>query len=398
MRILLVTQNFYPESFKGNDIAFELAKRGYQVDVLTAIPNYPQGRFYKGYGLFSKRKEIINGVTIRRVLTIPRRHNKICLIFNYLSFWIFGSIRAFFLALTQCYDRVFVHQISPIMQAYPGIVVSRMQHIPLYMWVLDIWPDSMISGGNIRNKTVIRIMNRIVTHIYDNCTKILISSQGFRDLVNRNGDYNDRIVYFPNWCDDLLLMPIVDIPEVPKGFRIMMAGNLGEAHRLNEVMKVALMMRNETYVKWIFVGDGSKKRWLEDFVKKNKLETTVFILGRYPFTAMPAFFAQADAMLLTLKADFPHLRAVVPARLQSYMSAARPILAMVDGGAAHIIEAADCGYAVSAEDTEALVSLIRDKVLTDPKTFAEKGQNGRCYFERHFTKEHCMNNLEKIIA
>lgn len=95
MRILLVTQNFYPENFKGNDIAFDLAKRGHRVEVLTAIPNYPQGRFYKGYGFFSRRKEIVDGVIIRRVLTIPRRHNKICLILNYLVFWLLGSFRAF---------------------------------------------------------------------------------------------------------------------------------------------------------------------------------------------------------------------------------------------------------------------------------------------------------------
>ena len=398
MRILLVTQNFYPENFKGNDIAFDLAKRGHRVEVLTAIPNYPQGRFYKGYGFFSRRKEIVDGVIIRRVLTIPRRHNKICLILNYLVFWLLGSFRAFFLGLTHRYDRVLVQQLSPITQAYPGIIVSRMQHIPLYMWVLDIWPDSMVSGGGIRNPFVIKMMNRIVTQIYNHCTKILISSEGFRQLVNRHGNYDERIVYFPNWSEDMLSMPIADIPALPEGFRIMMAGDLGEAHRLNEVMRAVLMMRDDPRVKWIFVGDGSKKNWLEEFVKKHKLENTVFILGRYPFSTMPAFFACADVMLLSLKVDFPHLKAVVPARLQSYMSAARPILAMTDGGAAQIIREADCGYVVPSGDSEALVRLIRNKILTDLESLAIKGQNGRRYFERYFMKEHCMNNLEKIIA
>ena len=103
-------------------------------------------------------------------------------------------------------------------------------------------------------------------------------------------------------------------------------------------------------------------------------------------------------MLLSLKVDFPHLKAVVPARLQSYMSAARPILAMTDGGAAQIIREADCGYVVPSGDSEALVRLIRNKILTDLESLAIKGQNGRRYFERYFMKEHCMNNLEKIIA
>lgn len=398
MRILLVSQYFYPENFKANDIAFEMAKRGHTVDVLTSIPNYPEGKFYKGYGLFSKKRETINGVNVYRIFTIPRGHNKICLMLNYLTFWLWGIIRAFFFNFSHKYDCVVVHQTSPIMQAYPGIVISRLQKIPLYMWILDIWPDSMVSGGGIHNKSIVNAMNKMVTNIYARCSKILISSKGFRELVNRNGDFDDKIIYFPNWSEDLLKLPKVEIPQLPEGFRIMMAGNLGGAQRLEDVLKAAYLLRDAPQVKWIFVGDGSKRTWMESFIEEHHLQDTVFLVGRHPFSEMPAYFACANAMLVTLKADFPHLKAVVPARLQSYMSAGRPVLAMANGGVPQIIQDANCGFTAPAGDPETFVRIIKEQVLPNLASFEQLGENGRKYFEQYFTKEYCMDNFEKIIS
>lgn len=398
MKILLVTQYFYPENFRSNDIAFEMVKRGHHVDVLTSIPNYPEGKFYKGYGYFSRKKECINGVKIHRIFTIPRGNNKITLFLNYLSYWLWGVVQAFRLSNHEKYDCVIVHQTSPIMQAYPGIMVARRQKIPLYMWVLDVWPDSMISGGGIRNRIVVKLINKMVTNIYEKCYKILISSKGFRELINRNGDFNKKIVYFPNWADDVLIMPQVKVPILPKGIKIMMAGNLGEAQKLDAVMTAILELRDVIDLKWIFVGDGSKRQWMESFVKEHNLEENVCFLGRRPFSEMPAFFKQADVLLVTLKADFPHLKAVVPARLQTYMSAERPVLAMADGGVAELLKEANCGLSSPAGNSQAFVQLIRNEVLPHLQSFRQKGKNGRKYYEEHFTKEHCMDNLEKILS
>ena len=150
-------------------------------------------------------------------------------------------------------------------------------------------------------------------------------------------------------------------------------------------------------MKWIFVGDGSRKEWLEQFIKDNGLQENAVTLGRYPFAAMPSFYAKADAMLVTLRAEFPHLGMVVPARLQSYMSAGRPVLAMIGPGGQDIIRESDCGYAVDAGDVDAFVKVIREKVLTDREGFEAKGKNGRDYFEKNYRKEDCMDHLEEII-
>lgn len=400
MKILLVTQYFYPENFKSNDIAFEMAKRGYQVDVLTSIPNYPEGKYYIGYGVFKKRKEVINGVNIYRVFQTPRGKGGWKLPFNYFSFVVTSCISVILLFAWKKYDCVICHGTSPIFQAYPAILLKKIKKIPFYFWVLDIWPDAMMSGGGVKNKKIIAIVDKMVKGIYKNCDKILISSKRFSESILSKGDFLDRLIYFPNWSEDILRMDILNssIPDLPKGFKIMIAGNLGTAQNLDSVSDVMLQLRDITELKWIFVGDGSKKRWLEQFIIDNKLENNAFCLGRFPFTSMPLFYKQADAMLVTLRPGFPHLGMVVPARLQSYMSAGRPILGMLGSGGADIINESDCGYVVPAGDSIALANIIRHKVLANKEAFAKKGSNGREFYLNNYTKDKCINDLCEIIS
>lgn len=398
-KVLLVSQNFYPEFFKSNDIAFELVKKGFEVDVLTGIPNYPQGEYYKGYGLFKKRIETVNGVKIYRVFQFPRgkKGGNLGLSLNYVSFMISGVFWALYLSIFKSYDSVLIHLVSPITQAIPAIVIKIFRKTPIYSWVLDIWPDSAVLGGGINNRSIIGILDCIVKFTYNKSDKILISSKSFKDLILQKGEYKDKIVYFPNWSEDLLNMPKVEIPALPDGFIIMMAGNLGVAQTLDAVMNAALELKDNDNIKWVLIGDGSRKQWVEEFVKKHSLENSVYIMGRYPFEMMPSFYKNANAMLLTLKADYPHINAVVPARLQSYMAASRPVLAMASGASADVIKESDCGYVVDPEDYKSLVSIIKEKVLTDKLGFELKGANGRKFFEKHYRKEKCLSNLVDII-
>ena len=400
MRVLIVTQYFYPENFKSNDMAFELKKRGYDVDVLVGIPNYPKGTYYNGYGLFKKRFEKIDGVRVFRAFQFPRGKNSgIRLVLNYLSFALAASVWALFLAIFNRYHCVIVHEPSPITQGFPAILVKKIQKIPLYFWVLDIWPDALKSGGGIHNKSILSFVDRIVRFMYNNSDKILISSKGFKKNISDKGNYSHKIEYFPNWSDDILKMSDnYPIPDTPKGFIIMLAGNIGKSQNLDAVMDAALELKENKIIKWVLIGDGSKKEWVDTFVEENKLEETVFTYGRFPFEAMPAFYKVADAMLLTLKGDFPHLKLVVPARLQSYMAASRPVLGMIDGGGAQIISESKCGYAVGGGDSKALVKLIKETVLPNRKDFESYGLNGRKYFELHFKKDICISHLCRIIT
>ncbi len=400
MRILLVTQYFYPETFKGNDIAFELTKRGHKVDVLCGIPNYPNGSYTMGYGIFKKRRETINGVNIYRTFQFPRgKSSKFMMILNYFSFPFCACFYILVFFVWRKYDVVFVQQLSPIFQALPAVLIKKLKNIPLYMWVLDIWPDALKSAAGIKNEILIGTVDKVVKYIYNNCEEILISSRRFEPLIVSKGEYKDKIVYFPNWSDDILRMPQeYELPKLPNGFRIMIAGNLGKSQNLEAVTEVMLGLKNIPEVKWVFVGGGSRKEWLEHFIKDNDLSNSAVCVGQYPFKAMPAFFRQANAMLVTLRAGFPHLEAVVPARLQSYMSAGRPVLAMIGCGGADIIQESKCGYAVPAGDSVALIKIIKENVLTNQVAFEQMGKSGRKYYDDNYRMDMCIDNLEKIIG
>ena len=194
MRILLVTQYFHPENFKSNDIAFELARRGYDVTVLTGLPNYPKGRIYDGYGIFRKRKEVIDGVKIYRTLVIPRGNGGGArLALNYLSWAFIASVWAFFMAVFHRYDAVIVHETSPVTQGFPALVVKWLQRIPMYFWVLDLWPESLQAAGNIHNRHILGFFTWVTRMMYRNSDKILMSSNGFRKSILDKGDFGEKL-------------------------------------------------------------------------------------------------------------------------------------------------------------------------------------------------------------
>lgn len=401
MRILLVTQYFYPENFKSNDIAFELAKKGHQIEVLTGIPNYPEGKFYKGYGILRNRHHAVEGVRICRVLNFPRgaKSTKIGLVLNYLSYAIIGSIWAiWFSVFKKKYDVIIVHQTSPITQAIPAIILGKLTKTKVYTWVLDVWPEAFISATDIREPRIIRVLDRITQWVYKGSHKILISSKRFVDSIFPKGDFSDKIIYFPNWSEDMLLQcEKTELPEIPQGFVIMIAGTMGVSQNLEAIAKTAQELCDVEEVKWVFVGDGSRRRWLEDYIKENHLENTIYWLGRHPYNTMPYFYTKADALLVTLNENYEDLKMVVPARLQSYMSAGKPVLAMIGQGGQELVEEADCGYAVSGNDYLGLARIIREKVLPDKEGFAKKGINGRLYWDKNFRMDKCINNLCEII-
>lgn len=396
-RILLITQYFYPENFKSNDIAFELVKRGHKVDALVGIPNYPEGKYYKGYGFFRKRHEVVNGVNIYRAFQTPRGKGGWRLPFNYFSYVISAFLWILFKFAWKKYDCVLVHEPSPILQALPAVLYKKLRHCPLYIWVLDMWPEAIVSSGGVKNKRIYTTVLKLVRHIYNHCDKILISSRRFEDMIVEKGDYASKIIYFPNWSEDILAMnQKCEIPALPDGFKIMIAGNLGKVQNLDAVGE-AMKDLKDTEVKWLIVGDGSKKAWLDGFIEENKLQDVAITYGKYPFKAMPAFYKEADALLVTLESGYRQLEAVVPARLQSYMSSGISILAMIGQGTRELIEEADCGYAVPAGDYKALAQTIKEKVLPYKETFRKKGANGRAYYLKNFTLDKCITDLENII-
>lgn len=399
MRVLLVTQYFYPENFKSNDIALELTKRGHEVTVLTGLPNYPEGKIHKNYGFFKRTKENYQGVNVIRTWLVPRgKGGGIRLFLNYFSWAIFASVRALSLSFEKKFDIVLVHEPSPITQGFPAIVVKKIQKIPLHFWVLDLWPESLTSAGGVKNKFVLSLFTNMVKYIYNNSDKILISSKGFKQSILAKGDYNEKLIYFPNWAEDSILKGSSDyiIPDLPKGFKIIFAGNIGVAQDVNSIIEAALILKEKIDIHFVFVGDGRSKVQLEDFVRGNDLNQTVHFLGRFPIDAMKTFFNQADVLLVSLK-DELIFNATVPAKLQAYLCTQKPILGMLNGEGAEIIKDANCGLSVNAGDSKGLAEKIIELYEMSNEERNILGTNGFKYFEDNFTMSKCIDNLEFIL-
>ena len=398
MKILFVCQYFYPEVFRGNDIAFHWTEEGHDVHVVCGVPNYPDGVFHKGYGWFKKRHEVVNGVKVTRLPIIPRGNNKIMLMLNYFSYLFVAWVYMLFHAMFHKYDRVFVQQLSPVMMSAPGVLYKKLRHVPLYTWVLDLWPESLTAAGGINNKYILAFFKHYVKSQYKHSDKILTSSRSFEKSILEYGDYKDKIVYYPQWSDgnDGAIVVPESVPTIPEGFKLMFTGAVGEAHGFDCTMQAALLTTEYKDIKWLIVGDGRKLDWVKQFVKENGLEETVFTLGRYPSETMPWFFAQADVMLVTLSDD-PLFALYAPAKISSYMAAAKPIIAVLNGEGAGVIKDANCGWALPAGDAEGFAKLAIELSQKDKAELDEKGKNAAKYYSEHFVKEKCLKELDRLM-
>lgn len=398
-KILYICQYFYPETFRGNDIAFHLAEKGHNVHVVTGIPNYPVGTFFKGYSWFKKRNETINGIRVTRLSIIPRGNNKIMLMLNYFSFFIVAWIYILFHSIGHKYDKVFVQQLSPVMMSAPGVLYKRLRKVPLYTWVLDLWPESLKVAGGINNKWILSFFDYYVKNEYKYSDRILISSRSFTDSILEYGNYQDKIIYFPQWfesVDSNIEGQDCQIPDLPDGFKLMFAGAVGDAHGFECTMQAALLTKEHKDIKWIIVGDGRRLAWVRNFVKKQGLEDTVFTVGRYPVETMPLFFKQADVMLVTLNDD-PLYSLYAPAKISAYMAAARPIIAVLNGEGADVINEAECGWSLPAGDAEGFAKLAIELSQLDKNVLEEKGTKGLEYYNKYFTKKKCLEHLDRIM-
>lgn len=401
-KILFVCQYFYPETFRGNDVAFHLAEKGHDVHVITGTPNYPAGKFFAGYGIFKKRHEVVRGVKVTHLPIVPRGvDNKIMLMLNYFSFLVVGCLYMLWHSIFHKYDLVFCQQLSPVMMSMPAVIYKKIRKVPLYTWVLDLWPESLTAAGGINNKHVLGFFDWFVKKEYKHSDKILTSSRSFDQSILAYGDYKDKIVYFPQWGDgsdgSKIQQSSFKLPTIPEGFKIMFAGAVGEAHGMECNLQAALLTKENKDIHWVIVGDGRKLEWVQRFVKEHGLEETVHTLGRFPAETMPLFFDKADVMLVSLT-DSPLFNLYAPAKISSYMASGKPIIACLNGEGGDVVKEAACGWSVKAGDAEGLAKLVTELYGMDKSILAEKGANGRKYYNEYFEKEKCLKKLDEMMG
>lgn len=402
MEILIVSQYFWPEKFRISDLAKGLVELGHSVSVLTGIPNYPDGKFFDGYGWFKNRRQQFNGVSVIRVPLVPRgRGNGLRLALNYFSFAIMASLFAPFVCRRR-YDVIFICQLSPVLAALPGILLGRLRTIPIILWIQDLWPESLSATGAVKSRRILNGVDWMVRAIYRSCDLVAVSSHGFGSSVLARGVPADRIVDLPNWYEPeyvrerLSLSPDA-VDSFPEGFVVMFAGNVGAAQGFETILEAAEKLKTIEDIHWVIIGNGRRFEWVSEEVGRRGLRAHVHLLGRRAPEAMPAYFEKADVMLVTLRRD-PAFALTVPTKLQSYMGCGRAIVGAVDGEARRLIEESGAGIASPAGDAEGLAASVL-KLFQMPRASRDRmGAAGKRYCEQHFDRRTLLGRLEGWIA
>lgn len=402
MKILIVSQYFWPENFSINKIASYLAEQGHDVDVVTGIPNYPQGTYFDGYGVNQNKEQNYKGTHIKRVYLKARGTNggDKRLILNYLSY-VFSAGWELVKRRNVKYDVSFVYAMSPISQAFPAMLLRLINHTPMCLYVGDLWPDTLFSHG-IKGGIIKNLVTQICSLVYRNSDKVIIVNRSFYTPVLGYSEGKRDITYIPQSVD-YMYKPVEskrslrnELKLDDKAFIVTFAGNLGYAQSVMTVIKAAQLLVNENKVHFVFIGDGTLKKDCEAFCKENNLNNCYFI-GSRNATDMPLLIADSDAMLITLK-NQDNYNLTLPGRTQAFMACGKPIICSANGETARVINEAECGLVSQAEDANALSLNILSMMQMDKERLEDYSRNALAYSRMHYDQNKMLQDIERILS
>lgn len=388
MKILIISQYYYPEQFQINDIAPELVCRGHEVTVICGLPNYPKGEIFEGYE--NRFEEMIDGVKVIRCNNTPRGHNPLQLVRNYWSF--VRESKKVVRVLQGDFDVVLGYQLSPISSMEAALEYKRLHGKPVLFYTLDIWPVSAEGMLHGKKNPIYWWVKRMSKRIYQGADRILVTSRPFIDYLRRTSNISvEKIAYLPQHAGVGMLE--MNLQAEDNGVAdFMFAGNLGKGQCVDVIIKAAALLGKRNDYKVHLVGDGRMRPELEQMVKENNIEGNVVFYGNQKRENMPEFYKMADALLITLRGN-NEVGDTMPGKLQMYMTTGKPILGAINGAAVEVIDAAQCGGCVKAGDYEGLAKIMKF-YIEHPRKYDVCGKNARYYFKKHFTLEHYMDGLE----
>ncbi len=399
LSVAFVSQYFFPEQFSLNAMAEDLVLRGHRLTVLTGVPNYGRASFFDGYSNRERRDEDWRGARVLRAWSVARGKSKLRLLLNYLTFPITGTWMAY-RRFRQRPDVIFVSLLSPVFQALPAIFLSWYHRAPLVYWVQDIWPESAIHTLRLRNRFAISGLTAVCRWIFGRADLVLVQSEAFPPMVARFGVPADRIRVLPNTAPQMYQpLDAASAPQIrdlmPKaGFTLMFAGNIGESQDFDTLLEAACLLRDREALHWVIIGSGRDLDRVRAKVAELGLEDRFHLLGRYPEEDMPRFFAQADALIVSLREN-DIFNLTVPYKIQCYMACGKPILAAISGEGARVIRQSAGGIVVSPSQPAEMAEAIRRLMDLSPDARQDMGRQARAYFDRQYTRDLVYGNLER---
>ena len=394
MRILFVTQYYYPEQFQINEIAPELVKRGHQVTVLTGLPNYPSGIVDKEYRGRQRRDEIIDGVRVIRCFEIGRRKGKMNLASNYISYATSASLKA--RRIKEKYDVVICYQLSPVTMACPAIVYKKKYKCKSLLYCLDIWPESAQAHVSNDKGILYQWISLISKSIYNQFDRLLVTSQPFIDYMHEVNDIDlNKLSYLPQHADDSYLE--MDLSAAEDDIAdFMYAGNLGHGQVVENIILATAELKDLDNFKVHIVGGGTKADDLKELAQEHSVGDKIIFHGHRSRDQMPEMYKKADVLLITLRGN-NYVGNTMPGKLQVYMTTGKPILGAINGAANQVITESGCGKSVAAGDYAGLARIMRE-YIENPGKFSDCGRKGGEYFRTNFTMDTFINGLEQALT
>jgi len=368
---------------------------------LTGYPNYPDGVVFEDFKANPESYAQYAGADIVRIPMAPRGKGSVRLAWNYLTFTLSASTLGLLRLRGRKFDRIFVYEPSPITVGLPAIVMKWVKKAPLTFWVLDLWPETLRAVGMVKSERVLRLVGHLVSFIYRRCDVILAQSRSFISNIRRYCHASQRVEFFPSWAENVFGKEKIELaPELAPyagRFKILFAGNIGEAQDFPAILDAAEQLKTCTNIQWIFVGDGRMASWVADEITRRGLQRTVTMLGRFPLERMPSFYAGADALLVTLKRN-EVFAMTIPGKVQSYLAAGRPLLGMLDGEGAAVIDDAKAGLTCFSGASARLAALARQLADTSLAERQAMGAAGQACYREQFERNALMDRIEQILA
>ena len=399
MRILILTQWFNPEpAFKGLAFAKELQRRGHEVEVLTGFPNYPGGKLYNGYKIKLWQREKMDGVRVNRVALYPSHDNSgTRRILNYLSFAVTSMFIGPFMVRKP--DVVYVYNLITL--AWTAVFLRWFYGCKIVYDIQDLWPESVASSGMMKNRYLLKMLQRLSLWAYQQADHIAVLSPGFKKNLQQRGVPVEKIDVIYNWAQEDTMQP--DLPGkglvLPSGlehtFNVVFAGTMGIMQGLETVLDAAsICLEHAPRVRFVLIGDGITKDGLMRQTEELGLTNVVFI-PRQPMNTMGTFFAWADALLVHLKRD-ELFKITVPSKTQAYLAAGRPIVMAVAGDAAALVADAQAGVCCEPEEPQVMAACVRKLSLLPLKDLENMGSNGKKYYEDNLSMRSGVKRFEEI--
>lgn len=399
MNVLIISQHFWPESFRINEVAEDLVGKVENLYVLTGKPNYPSGQIFSGYSFWGTQKEYVKGFEIYRVPLMPRGSaSSLKMLLNYISFMFFAFFLGPFLLRKKKIDIIFVYGTSPLIQGLAALPFKFFFKSKLIVWVQDLWPEDLSSTGHIKNPFLLKLNEYPAKLLYYFADRVLIQSEAFRPAIARLSK-NKKLYFLPNPAERSVFYDQQSCPLPPEldfmknDFVVAFAGNVGNNQSIETIVNAANQLKDNDDIKIVVVGSGSKSEFLKDEIKRLNI-SNLKAVGRYSSEVMPTIFNHCDGLLVTL-ANKDNLSWTVPCKVQAYMASGKPIIASLNGEGSRVVMDAGCGLVCESENYLDLSKCIFDLYKMSQLKRDDLGKNGRIYAERNYHPKLIVQGLLK---